>query len=205
MLLENHLSYFEKTFSQLVLQEQRLEKIIFENCHFIECDFSLSKFMACKFIDCEFLRCNLSSISIENCRFSEVTFSNSKIIGVNWTAATWPHISLTSPIHFYRCQLSHSSFFELVLTEIQIESCKAQNVDFRGADLSHAHLMETDFRNSLFLHTKLIHADFTGAFHYHIDIALNFLQKAKFSFPEVIGLLTPLDIEIVGLDNSGEF
>ena len=42
----------------------------------------------------------------------------------------------------------------------------------------------------------------TGASLFFIDIELNKIKKAKFSFPEVVSLLNCLEIDIIGLDDN---
>lgn len=77
-----------------------------------------------------------------------------------------------------------------------IEECKAHDVDFREANLSHASFVGSDLLNSLYLHTNLNAADFTNAINYTIDPNENKIKHACFSFPEVIALLNHFDIKI---------
>ncbi len=191
--------YNEVEFEKLELSEQIFEGYRFDGCKFVKCDFNKTSFLGCHFVDCEFSHCNLSLIKVNRSSFLSVEFSDSKIVGVNWGFAYWPQINLASPLHFQRCDLSLSSFFELTLAEMTIEECKAHGVDFRGADLSHANFAFSDFLDSQFVHTKMVSADFTEAINYSIDLQLNDIKKAKFSFPEAISLLEVFEIEIVGL------
>lgn len=123
------------------------------------------------------------------------------MLGLNWSTIKWPQIKLTSPINFYQCDISDSSFYGINLVGMTLDSCKAHQVDFREVDLSNASLTNTDLYKSLFVHTNLRHADLTDSINYNIDINLNNIQGARFAFPEVIGLLTGLDIKISGLEN----
>ena len=68
---------------------------------------------------------------MNDCRFSDVVFEECKLIGIDWTKARWPNISLCSPIKFFKCILNDSIFMGLTLDEIVIEACKAHEVDFR--------------------------------------------------------------------------
>jgi fluoroquinolone resistance protein len=194
---QNQKQYADEKFLNLQLTEDSFEELIFDTCHFKACDFSESNFKHCKFIDCEFSNCNLSLIKIKYCTFSNTIFDQSKMLGINWTEITWPQIQLASPITFYQCDLTHSSFFELSLDEIVFEGCKVQDVDFRGANLPHSNFTNTDLLGSLFMHTQLNHADFTDAINYNLDPSLNNIKKAKFSLPEAVSLLNHLDIEII--------
>ncbi len=187
----------DQTFNKLKAEEKILSGILFDRCHFQQCDFSNAQFIDCRFVDCEWVQCNLSSVKITNSSFSETVFAESKMLGINWTQAKWPLIKIASPIKMYQCNISHSSFFELSLTELTLENCKAHEVDFREADCSQANFTYTDFTNSLFMHTKLIKADFTEAINYTIDVYENDIKKAKFSLPEAVSLLGSLNIELV--------
>lgn len=192
-------AFYDIRFSDLKLDNTLLINKVFENCRFVRSSFIETTFNACKFVSCEFTSCNLSAAQIRNSSFIEVIFDESNLPGVNWTQAKWPYIALTSPIAFYRSNISHSSFYELALKEIVVEECKAHNVDFREADFSRGNFMLTDFEGSLFLHTKLQAADFSDASNYHISPVDNDIRQAKFSMPDVINLLHCFDITIQGI------
>jgi len=51
--------------------------------------------------------------------------------------------------------------------------------------------------STVFENTILEKVDFSTSFNYSIDPEMNKIKKAKFSLPEVIGLLNKYDIEIV--------
>ena len=145
-------------------------------------------------MDCTFVRCDLSLCSVEECSFTTTEFIDSRIIGVNWTEASWPALGLFDAIGFERCAISHSTFVGLRLRRVKIVDCVAHDVDFAEANLSEAVCVGTDFKDSRFLHTDLSEADFTGARNYAIAPTLNTLRKARFSLPEAMALLYGLDI-----------
>jgi uncharacterized protein YjbI with pentapeptide repeats len=134
---------------------------------------------------------------VEDCSFTGVTFIDSRVIGVNWTEATWPALGLFDAIGFERCAISHSTFVGLGLRRIKMVDCMAHDVDFAEANLSGATCTGTDFQDSRFLHTDLTEADFTGATNYAIAPGPNVLRKARFSLPEAMALLYGLDIVLV--------
>ena len=189
--------HFSKVFNGLNLSYKKIESTIFENCTFSRCNFLEAIFSKSKFIDCEFLECNLSIVKVESSKFSDVVFDECKIIGVDWTNASWPNIKLCSQIKFYKCIINDSIFFGLNLAEIVIEECKAHNVDFRDGDFSGAYFSHTDFQGSMFSQTNLSGANFIEAINYNIDINFNNIRMAKFSRYEAIRLLDSLDIELV--------
>lgn len=190
--------YSNQTFTHIVLEETWLKQITFQHCQFKQCKFLGVMFDKVIFIDCDFESCDLSLSKFTGCKLSEVSFKNSKLIGINWTQLNWPLIKLTSPLYFYQSNISHSSFYELDLADLIVEDCKAHEVDFREANLNRACFMGSDLQHSLFMHTNLKHANFINATNYSIDIQQNILTHASFSFPDVIGLLNHLNINISG-------
>ncbi|MBR9911072.1 MAG: pentapeptide repeat-containing protein [Gammaproteobacteria bacterium] len=169
----------------------------FDACSFDSCNFSDSTFNKCKFIDCEFNKCNLSNIKIGYSKFTDVSFYESKLIGVNWTDASWSSWISHSPIKFYKSIINDCSFYGLTLQELILEECKAHQVDFRTGDFSGANFNHTDFTGSSFGKTILTAADFTEAINYDIDIFNNRIERAKFSRFEAVRLLDSLEIELV--------
>ena len=191
------MEYFEKNFNNISFSQTEICDIKFYDCNFTDCQFNEVNFIRCRFVDCLFKKCNLGLIKVKDTSFSNTFFEDSKIIGVNWTEASWPRIELSCPIQFFRCNISHSTFLGMNLREIRIVECLAEDVDFREANLTLADLTYTDFTGSQFLRTNLSNADFLAATNYNISILSNNVKKAKFSLPEAISLLRNLDIDLV--------
>ncbi len=189
--------YFSENFSDLKLTDQKINSVVFEECSFENCDFCEVTFINCEFIKCHFLKCNLSVIKLGHSRFTDIDFEDCKVIGVDWTRATWPSIALFSPIKFFKCIINDSTFFGLSLNEIVIEDCTAHDVDFREGSFCEANFTLTDFTNSLFKETNLTGTDFTEAVNYRIDINYNKINRAKFSRYEAVNLLESLKIELI--------
>ena len=169
----------------------------FDGCTFTGCDFSEATLESCKFVDCQFTKCNLSIMKLGKSKFLDVIFDDCKMIGIDWTRASWSNITLSSPIKFFRCMISDSCFFGLELEEIVFEKCKAHDVDFREANFSKADFSSTDLTHSLFGHTNLSGANFTDATNFNIDVLNNNIKRAKFCTLEAVRLLASLDIELV--------
>ncbi len=195
--IENGAEYLSTTFSDGDFTHREFQGVEFDACTFVNCDFSETVFEKCRFIDCEFEKCNLSLVKLNYSRFSDVAFKNSKLIGVDWTKAAWPNISVASSIGFFECILNDSSFFGLHLAEIRMEACKAHDVDFREGDFREGVFDYTDFTHSLFSNTNLTSASFAESTSYDIDIHVNKIKNARFSRHEAIRLLTSLDIELL--------
>ncbi len=184
----------DRTFEGLALDGGEICAKEFAGCTFTSCSFLEARFMACRFVHCSFLRCDLSLCRIDDCSFTGVKFIDSRVIGVNWTEASWPALGLYDAIGFERCAISHSTFVGLGLRRVRIIDCAAHDVDFAEANLTEATFTGTDFQDSRFWHTDLTAADFTGATNYAIAPGLNVLRKARFSLPEAMALLYGLDI-----------
>lgn len=189
--------YFELSFSKLELPEGCYKDIEFEECNFSDCDFSGTKFQSCKFINCDFTRCNLSLLSLNNSRVFGVTFLESKLVGVDWTRATWAIHHIDFELRFQRCILNDSSFFGLRLNRLVLDECKLHDVDFREGDFKESSMNYCDFNNSLFMRTNLQNADFCESTGYAIDVLENQVKGAKFSRFEALSLLECLGIELV--------
>ncbi len=75
-----------------------------------------------------------------------------------------------------------------------------QNIDgqlFKSENFSKKNLEKQSFINCSFSSCDLSGADFSSATEYEIDPRTNKIKKAKFSFPDVAGLLRAFDIIII--------
>lgn len=189
--------YAGLAFTGLLLKGKAVTSGLFSDCVFRNCDLTGVSFRFCKFSHCCFESCNLSLIKVPASLFSGVSFKNSKLVGVNWTEASWPKIKLAVPVSFTGCLLNDSNFLGLSLAGTALTGCTAKDADFRETDLSGADLTRTDFSGSLFNNTDLSGADLTGARNYTIRISGNRVKDARFSMPEAMDLLYCLDIKIV--------
>ena len=195
--IESQQQYFEETFKSLDLQDLVCVGTEFEECTFVDCNFTSATFERCNFINCSFTRCQLSLISVPYTRFFTVSFIECKLVGVDWTRATWSEFHKDFEISFRQSILNDSSFFGLTLQGLILDECKVQDVDFREGDFSHAVMTYSDFTHSLFMRTNLQSANFAESSQYSINILENQVQGAKFSKHEAVYLLESLGIELV--------
>ena len=184
----------DEIFKDLVVQRQEITANEFYDCTFTACRFNETTFRACRFVNCSFNRCDLSLARVPGSSFSETAFEDCKLVGVDWTQASWRFLS---SISLFKCIINYSIFTDLDLGGTRIESCVAEEADFRGTNLAGANLSHTDFAGSFFKHTVLEGADFSHARNYRIDVNLNKLRGAKFMLPEATALLRSLDIVLV--------
>jgi len=195
--IKSQQQYFEESFKNVDLQDLVCVGTEFEECTFVDCNFSSATFERCNFANCSFTRCQLSLISLPYTRLFSVSFLECKLVGVDWTRATWSEYHKDFEISFRQCILNDSSFFGLTLQALVLDECKVQDVDFREGDFSHAVMTYSDFSHSLFMRTNLQSADFTEATQYSINVLENKLQGAKFSKFEAVYLLESLGVELV--------
>lgn len=179
------------------MEHSLIESSSFYECSFQGCSFFESIFKNCRFVDCTFEECDLSLVQVPASVFLRTRFDSSKLIGIDWTRATWEKAGLSAPLSFYKCSLSHCTFIGLKLNKVQVVDCTAADVDFRETDLSGAIFRGTDLAKSLFGNTNLSESDLSGARNYTIAADKNTLKKAKFSLPEALSLLFDLDILLV--------
>jgi len=187
---------FAEDFQNLDLSGQEIVAKEFDDCTFTKSDFSHTAFKQCKFITCHFSRCDLSLIEVLDSQFNGCHFEDCKVIGVDWTKASWSALTQRE-LKFKRTVLNDSSFWGLKLESIMISSCEARDVDFREANLTKADLSDTDFSCALFRNTNLTEANFSYASNFDIDVRVNTVRGAKFSRYDVWRLLSGLDIVLV--------
>lgn len=189
--------YEDQVFEDLTLRGEVVSRAEFYDCVFVRCSFPETTFRDCRFRDCAFKSCDLSLVHVPNCSFSAVRFEDSKLVGINWTEASWAKEGFLNSVDFFNCVISYSVFFGLNLRRINLTGCVAKDVNFTEADLTEANCTATDFSESRFFHTDLTQADFSGAVNYSINASVNTLSKTKFSLPEAMSLLHSLDIVLV--------
>lgn len=195
--LQGTSDYYQQTFHALKAAQLPLQRIRLEACQFIDCDFSDSVWRAVQLQECQFTRCNLGLWQLPHCELTSVEFDDCKLLGVDWTRASWSGLALTPRLQFRRCLLDDGSFFGLELDELVLQACQAHDVDFRETHLPRANLRETDFSRSLFGNTDLTGADLSEASQYDIDLRHNRLKGATFSRFEALRLLDSLEINLV--------
>ena len=74
---------------------------------------------------------------------------------------------------------------------------KIHSSRFINNTLVEANFTDTDLQGTIFHNCNLSKSNFCRALNYTIDPRINNIKKAKFSFPECIGLLKTLDITII--------
>ncbi len=187
------MTYIEdKTYNKLNFLTAPLQKGEYENCIFNNCDFSNADLSEIIFSDCEFIDCNLSLTKTVNSAFRDTKFTACKILGLHFETCNDFGLSFL----FDSCLLSNSSFFEINIKKTVFKNCQLQEVDFTGCNLTGANFENCDLTGSIFNNSILERADFRTSTNYSINPENNRIRKAKFSLPDIVGLLDEYDIVI---------
>jgi uncharacterized protein YjbI with pentapeptide repeats len=157
----------------------------YESCTFKNCNFANVNLSHVKFIDCEFEACNLSSANIYDTGFQDVQFLECKMLGLLFDKADTFGFSITVK----DCQLNHASFYKVNLNSSSFEGCNFQQADFSEATLKGITLTTCNFQQAVFDGTNLEQANLKGSKNYRINPEKNQITKAKFNYPDVLGIL----------------
>jgi len=93
------------------------------------------------------------------------------------------------------------NYYQVALTKGEYDNCTFVNCVFSDSDLSNVSFTECefqdcDFKAAIFERTIVEKTDFRTSYNYAIDPENNKIKKAKFSMPEVLGLLSKYNIEV---------
>lgn len=184
------------------IQDQQFEAVDFkedppapaeyENCVFINCNFAGANLGKWSFSECEFEGCDFSSAKIAGTGFKEAIFKNCKLLGLAFDTCS----DFLLSFQFTGCNLNFSSFYSLKIPNTSFSNCKLQEVDFTETVLSGATFSESDLSGTVFQNSRLENCDFRNAINYSINPQENLLTGAKFSLPEVVGLLDVFRIKV---------
>lgn len=182
----------EKTFTDINFAENELTGEAYENCTFLSCNFSNANLSGINFIDCEFNGCNFSLTNLTRTGMRDIKFIGCKLLGLHFNTCK----DFLFAVSFQNCVVTISSFHKLKIKKTIFASTKLEEVDFTEADLSGSVFNNCNLSKTVFDKTILQKVDFRTAFNYSINPVKNDIKKAKFSLPEIVGLLDNYDIEI---------
>lgn len=173
--------------------KRKLDWCCFNECAFENCDFSESDLRKTRFCICTFINCNLSLTKLEGCRFQEVKFVDCKIVGAEFFKCDKTFFSAD----FKNCLAQYCNFSDLNMKNTSFSGSKLRDGHFTNTLLSGADFSDVDLTGTTFHNCDLCKADFSKASRYDIDPQTNKIKKAKFSFPEAVGLLRAFDITTI--------
>ena len=191
--ITSNTEYKKQKFRSTTAESSVIKNVEFFNCTFESCDFSETAFHNCIFEECIFVGSNFSNCKFPNTKIDETKFKSCKLIGIDWSLL---RTEMGLVLDCEGCDLSYSSFFKVDISNSIFEKCKMHECDFTETKAKKARFKGTDLFKTRFLKSNLMNADFREAQNYFFDIRENRCEKAKFSSPEVLNLLTAFGIVI---------
>ena len=182
----------DKTFEGRDFKLEKLEDGDYENCRFNNCNLANTNLSNISFMESTFEQCDLSMAKVGNTAFKDIRFIKCKLLGVHFEDCN----PFLLAMKFDGCQLDLASFYKLSLKNTEWKNCHLKEADFNESDLTAASFGGCDLSGAVFRNSVLEKADFRGAINYSIDPEANNIKKAKFSIPEVAGLLDKYNIVI---------
>jgi uncharacterized protein YjbI with pentapeptide repeats len=131
-------------------------------------------------------------IKLDGVRLQNVVFSECKILGVNFSQAD----NFMMKLSFKQCFIKNSYFIDAKLPKTNFIECEIIDSEFTSVDLTASDFSESKFNQTIFSKCNLSDCDFRTAKSYSIDPTTNEVTGAKFSMPQVLGLLDYFDILI---------
>ena len=177
-------------------EEENFENIEFVECNFTGCQFLNIKIKNCKFKNCRFKNCVIGNIGFLYCEATNLEFSNSVLIGIIWNDLKNKRIETAIFRSMKDCTIKYNYFTNLKLVKYNFIGSQFDESYFEECKLVEAKFNGVNLHGTKFIKCDLSGADFRDALEYEIDISDNKLKKAKFSFPEVVSLLSSLNIII---------
>lgn len=176
-----------------------------------DADIRLHKYSECMFKQCQFADMALKDIVFSNCVFDGCTFRNVDMAGLRMQNASfrasacigidWSEVRRTGRLfplfkEICGCTLKFNNFFKMKIPKMAVADSSLLDCAFMECDLSGSVFRNVDFQDTTFQDCDLSKADFREARSYRINTASNRVGKARFSLPEVVGLLDSLDVII---------
>ena len=185
-----------ETFTGLAVTGREFRREEWRDCVFTGCLFESCVFRGCKFTACVFTNCRILNPRFEGCEMVAGECEECLFVGVNFSdlrlaSGKWFPLDRAEHCTWRICSLMDFELGKYDFSDAVFEDCILQQCAMKGADFRRSR-----FSGTLFNRCDLREADFRGAQGYAVDLETNRLRGARFSFPEVVGLLSSLDIKI---------
>lgn len=185
-------TFDDRTLHELLDRPGGLTESDFSRCLFKKLDLSGRDLSGASFVDCAFTNCNLSNVKVGGCSFQNVSFTGCKVMGVDFSRISTLLVSWS----FKDCNISLCDFRGLGMKNSRFLDCQVGECDFLNVNLADSDFSGSDLRASRFQNANLEKADFTRARNYYVDPTTNRLKHARFSYPEVLALLSGFNIKV---------
>ena len=173
------------------IRKQEFLECVFEQCVFAGVALIDVVFNNCTFVGCTFRDANMAGLRMQNATFRDTAFINIDWSEIRCASKLFPLIK-----EINTCILKYNNFFKMKLPKLAFVDCSLIDCAFQECDLPGSVFKNVDLQDTSFQNCNLSRADFREARNYRINTESNRMYKAKFSLPEVVGLLAGLDIVI---------
>ncbi len=173
------------------LKTHSYSECVFDHCQFLDCALVDVVFINCIFCDCTFRNVDISGLRMQN-----MSLQDCACIGIDWSEVrrTGKLFPLFKEIR--GSTLKFNNFFKMKMPKLSITTTSLLDCAFMECDLSGSAFLHVDFQDSTFQDCDLSKTDFREARNYRINTTSNRVAKARFSLPEVVGLLHNLNVII---------
>ena len=187
--------YANKTFKGEIRENEKIS-----DCDFVDCVFEDCKFVDCSLENCSFSECVFRSCLIANVKVQEVgmllaMFKDSALVGVQWRDFQSGIVSF--PLQkLENCRLKYNDFEKMSFKKFDFSRSSIIDSAFVDCNLSESDFKDCDLKNTEFVGCDLKKSDSRRAKGYNIAPMSNRIKGAKFSYPDVLGLMKDFEIEI---------
>ena len=168
----------------------------YSECRFERCRFDGMALTDVVFMNCAFVDCTFRNVDVVGLRMQNTELLSSACVGIDWSEVR----ALGRLFPLFReirgCTLKLNNFFKMKLPKFPVVESQLLDCAFMECNLSESVFRRVDFLNTTFQDCDLSKADFREARNYRINTSSNRVAKARFSLPEVVGLLDNLNIII---------
>ncbi|MCI8612356.1 MAG: pentapeptide repeat-containing protein [Clostridia bacterium] len=188
-------SYSDRTFKEIVKENEVIAKLEFTDCVFENCRFTECMFEDCNFCECKFVNCSLVSVDARDTGMLFSSFSNCTLVGLQWNH--FQSGSVSFPVQkFEKCNLKYNSFEKMNFKKFDFMQSEITVGTFIGCNLCESSFKNCNLKDTEFIDCDLRKSDFRKASGYKIDLTGNRAYGAKFSYPDAVSLLSSFGIII---------
>jgi len=166
---------------------------VFYRCTLAGCKFIETILDNTEFENCKFVECNLTNPRIDQALFLDLQFEKSRIMGLSFINCR----QMTFDFVFKDCIITNCNFSSLIMKKSRFLKCEITECYFQESNLEEVSFDDSLFRDTMFHKTRLRDASFINSSGYAINPVTNDIRNAKFTVPDVLGLLGGFGIEIV--------
>ena len=173
-----------------------LREVEYNDCTFKNCRWDGVRIENCSFLSCTFEHCTWSGVVFSFSQMSDAWFSGCAFRSVAW-GGLQGRSALVQPFgKAERCEFRYNEFSGMTLTRFDFSSCRFGDCTFDDCKLAGADFRGVPLGRTQFSRCDLEKADFREATDYAIDPTDNRLRGARFSFPDVVALLSGFGLKI---------